>query len=185
MATGWLQEPEEHAMLKLPSKLRSDQDEDIRTTKAVEVGNLLNHPPAGILPNCIPMAFRWPTWSELGSGPGTLLAVSVSRLAVAKVRRTLLSGHGFFLMSSCGKGKSCKQPADEKMTRRRSPGLLILLQSGKSMISMHSGIACIEYPAKPGGSPGCEVPCLALHGHGLHHCVRGSPGSLASTNETV
>eukprot|EP00439_Symbiodinium_sp_Y106_P024326 s6809_g2.t5 len=30
------------------------------------VGNLLNHPPAGILPNCIPMAFRWPTWSELG-----------------------------------------------------------------------------------------------------------------------
>eukprot|EP00428_Durinskia_dybowskii_P035783 CAMPEP_0170266382 /NCGR_PEP_ID=MMETSP0116_2-20130129/33104_1 /TAXON_ID=400756 /ORGANISM="Durinskia baltica, Strain CSIRO CS-38" /LENGTH=309 /DNA_ID=CAMNT_0010517511 /DNA_START=82 /DNA_END=1008 /DNA_ORIENTATION=- len=30
------------------------------------VGNLCNHPPAGTLPNLVPMAFRWPTWQELG-----------------------------------------------------------------------------------------------------------------------
>jgi len=30
------------------------------------VGNLLNHPSKGLLPNCVPMAFRWPTWQELG-----------------------------------------------------------------------------------------------------------------------
>jgi len=30
------------------------------------VGNLLNHPPKGSFPNCVPMAFRWPTWQDLG-----------------------------------------------------------------------------------------------------------------------
>lgn len=30
------------------------------------VGNLLNHPPKGMLPNCVPIAFRWPSWQELG-----------------------------------------------------------------------------------------------------------------------
>lgn len=30
------------------------------------MGNLCNHPPRGQLPNLVPMAFRWPTWQELG-----------------------------------------------------------------------------------------------------------------------
>mmetsp|Transcript_78128 Transcript_78128/g.223892 ORF Transcript_78128/g.223892 Transcript_78128/m.223892 type:complete len:316 (-) Transcript_78128:84-1031(-) len=30
------------------------------------VGNLCNHPPKGKFPNVVPMAFRWPTWQELG-----------------------------------------------------------------------------------------------------------------------
>lgn len=29
------------------------------------IGNLLNHPPRGTLPNCVPMAFCWPTWEQL------------------------------------------------------------------------------------------------------------------------
>lgn len=29
------------------------------------VGNLLNHPPRNQLPNCVPVAFRWPSWQEL------------------------------------------------------------------------------------------------------------------------
>ncbi|CAE8695998.1 unnamed protein product [Polarella glacialis] len=30
------------------------------------VGNLMNHPPAGTFPSCVPIPFRWPTWQELG-----------------------------------------------------------------------------------------------------------------------
>mmetsp|Transcript_96057 Transcript_96057/g.200673 ORF Transcript_96057/g.200673 Transcript_96057/m.200673 type:complete len:295 (-) Transcript_96057:56-940(-) len=30
------------------------------------VGNLCNHPPKGTFPNVVPMAFRWPSWQELG-----------------------------------------------------------------------------------------------------------------------
>merc|ERR1712217_877567 len=47
--------------------------EDARQSKStlwhanrLAFGNLLNHPPKGTLPNCVPMAFRWPTWQELG-----------------------------------------------------------------------------------------------------------------------
>ena len=52
----------------------------------LEVGNLLNHPPAAAMPNCVPIAFRWPTWDELGSGPGQLaLALSVEYVRVPVV----------------------------------------------------------------------------------------------------
>eukprot|EP00927_Polykrikos_kofoidii_P079540 TRINITY_DN76318_c0_g1_i1.p1 TRINITY_DN76318_c0_g1~~TRINITY_DN76318_c0_g1_i1.p1 ORF type:complete len:311 (-),score=37.22 TRINITY_DN76318_c0_g1_i1:16-948(-) len=30
------------------------------------LGNLINHPPRGSFPNCIPMAFHWPTWQDVG-----------------------------------------------------------------------------------------------------------------------
>ncbi|CAE7896220.1 unnamed protein product, partial [Symbiodinium microadriaticum] len=46
--------------------LLQGQSRAIWHANRLAVGNLLNHPPADILPNCIPMAFRWPTWSELG-----------------------------------------------------------------------------------------------------------------------
>ncbi|CAE7548921.1 nramp1 [Symbiodinium natans] len=57
---GWLPlQWRDHSLLE-------GQSRAIWHANRLAVGNLLNHPPADTLPNCVPMAFRWPTWSELG-----------------------------------------------------------------------------------------------------------------------
>lgn len=33
------------------------------------VGNFLNHPQQGQLPNCVPMVFHWPSWQQLDQAP--------------------------------------------------------------------------------------------------------------------
>lgn len=54
------------------------------------IANLLNHPSQGVLPNCVPMAFHWPTWQELGQGTPAYWARLVPHVVMSggKVIRT-------------------------------------------------------------------------------------------------
>lgn len=57
------------------------------------VGNLLNHPPKGTLPNCVPMAFRWPAWQEIGEASPAYWARLVPHV-VLKCGRVMRTASG-------------------------------------------------------------------------------------------
>eukprot|EP00747_Dinoflagellata_sp_TGD_P198890 gnl/TRDRNA2_/TRDRNA2_72016_c0_seq2.p1 gnl/TRDRNA2_/TRDRNA2_72016_c0~~gnl/TRDRNA2_/TRDRNA2_72016_c0_seq2.p1 ORF type:complete len:324 (+),score=35.46 gnl/TRDRNA2_/TRDRNA2_72016_c0_seq2:90-1061(+) len=58
------------------------------------VANFLNHPPPGVLPNCVPIAFRWPTWQELGKPSAAKWAELIPHVEIlgGEVIRTVHGG---------------------------------------------------------------------------------------------
>jgi len=70
------------------------------------IGNLLNHPPQGVLPNCVPMIFRWPTWKDLGEDSPARWARLIPHVVVR---------NGSVVRTASGETAAALAPGQEKV----------------------------------------------------------------------